>query len=368
MERNFLEDLFDSYTAACKDISSHREQESKHWKDRNSFFRSKYYNENLHDLSLLKNFRFDKSLSKGLDDALVIEDIPNTFFRLLKEVGEETVFSNLSKKNIGNCNRTLKIDNKHIEYNELFQIYVYDQLNKSIFSKDKVSSVCEIGGGYGSLTRILKSNHDATYILIDLPEANLLSSYYLHENFKGEGKKFLLYNQVKNRQISKNMIDSYDFIIIPPWLVFDDDIKIDLFINSRSMMEMNMEVIINYFHLIQSHVRDNGYFLNINRYQKKTVGMPIDLVEYPYDKKWEVLVSKKTIFFNHIHFLLTQRKNPVEKSIQKELQELKQESKKYIPNPILIGLKKLTRSILLNLFPRSFLKKAKSFLLSVDPE
>ena len=314
------------------------------------------------------NFRFDKTLSKGLDDAVDIESIPNAFFRLLKEIGEETVFSNLSKKNIGNCNRTLKIDNKHIEYNELFQIYVYDQLNKSIFSKEKVSSVCEIGGGYGSLTRILKSNHDATYILIDLPEANLLSSYYLHENFKEEGKTFLLYNQVKNGQISKNIIDSFDFIIVPPWVDFEDDIKIDLFINSRSMMEMNMEVIKNYFHLIENHVKDNGYFLNINRYHKKTVGKPINLAEYPYDKKWEVLVSKKAIFFNHIHFLLTKRKNPVERSIYKELQEIKEEAKKYIPNPVVMGLKKLTRTILLTFLPKSFLKKAKSFLLTVDPE
>ena len=43
--------------------------------------------------------------------------------------------------------------------------------------------VLEIGGGFGSLARVILSNRDVKYFLIDLPEANLMSNYYLQSHF-----------------------------------------------------------------------------------------------------------------------------------------------------------------------------------------
>ena len=39
--------------------------------------------------------------------------------------------------------------------------------------------VLEIGGGFGSFARIILNNKNVKYFLIDLPEANLMSNYYL---------------------------------------------------------------------------------------------------------------------------------------------------------------------------------------------
>ena len=36
-----------------------------------------------------------------------------------------------------------------------------------------------IGGGFGSLARIIINDKKCKYFLIDLPEANLMSNYYL---------------------------------------------------------------------------------------------------------------------------------------------------------------------------------------------
>ncbi|SVC53266.1 uncharacterized protein METZ01_LOCUS306120 [marine metagenome] len=367
MEEDFKNNLFQSYRTASKNLSKFAELESKHWENFNSEVREIYFDKKLEDLNLLENFRFDKSLSAGMDDALD-RGIPDAFFHLLKEVEEDVVISNLDNKNIGNCNRVLNFKDKYIDYGDLFHIYVFSQLNDSIFSKDKISSICEIGGGFGALARVIKNNLDVSYIMIDLPETNLVSAYYLYENFKNENKKFLLYNQIKDNKISVEQLHSYDFIIIPPWVVFEKDLKIDLFVNCRSMMEMERKVIRDYFKIIHGHTNQNGYFLNINRYHKRTVGQAIKLIDYPYDRDWEVLISQKAIYFDHIHFLLTQRKEPKEKSIHSVLEGLLEETKKHTPSYFYSELKKLVRKILTFFLPKSFLKKMKQFFLVIDPE
>ena len=90
---------------------------------------------------------------------------------------------------------------------------------------------------------------------------------------------------------------------MPPNCNIDKKIKIDFFINTRSMMEMNYQTIKSYFNFINDHIVDEGFFLNINRYEKNTVGYPIRIAEYPYDDCWNVLMSnpsfnqKKNTFF-----------------------------------------------------------------------
>ncbi len=73
------------------------------------------------------------------------------------------------------------------------------------------------------------------------------------------------------------------------------------------MMEMNFDVIRSYFDFIHQYLIDDGYFLNINRYEKTSVGHPIRISEYPYDKNWKVIISEPSFNQNWIHFLLAQR-------------------------------------------------------------
>jgi hypothetical protein len=132
----------------------------------------------------------------------------------------------------------------------------------------------------------------------------VLASYYLSKCFPD--LRILLADEIQDKRIEKEQIDKYDFIIIPPWYDIQG-IAIDLFINTRSMMEMNVEAIQKYFNFIQRTIADNGYFLNINRYYKDTVGYPIKLSEYPYDEHWNVILSNPSWKQQHIHQLLTQR-------------------------------------------------------------
>ena len=58
------------------------------------------------------------------------------------------------------------------------------------------------------------------------------------------------------------------------------------------MMEMNLTTIKSYFAFIQRHINRDGFFLNINRYEKTSVGEKIRISEYPYDENWSVITSK----------------------------------------------------------------------------
>jgi hypothetical protein len=161
-----------------------------------------------------------------------------------------------------------------------------------------------------------------------LPETNCLSSFYLKKNFPR--KKFLFYSGLKKKIITKNHLNHFDIIIMPPWIKLYK-LNIDLFINTRSMMEMNYNIIQYYFNLIHKNISKTGYFLNINRYAKFRVGHPIFLKDYPYDSNWEVLISKKSWQQDHIHFLLTQRKfNFIKNPIHNEMKAIEKETHNYI--------------------------------------
>ena len=140
-------------------------------------------------------------------------------------------------------------------------------------------------------------------------------------------------------------------------------------------MEMNKKIIKEYFNLIQSKVNRDGYFLNINRYLKSTVGEDIKFDEYPYDNLWNVVISKKSFLQDHIYFLLVQRQIN-EGNIKNELLKLKNSNKKYKSS--IFGRLRLikyyikrfawltVKTILTNLFTKKFLKKLAKVIYNIS--
>jgi len=139
------------------------------------------------------------------------------FVEILQELGFEFVVNNLNKKNVGNCENSYKIQGYFFDKDLLIQIYNFNDLVKFVFSKKKIKTVFEIGGGFGQLTKIILNKYDYKFFSIDLPEANLLTSYYLHENLPE--KKIYTYDNYlkeKDRFVSSDNIDNFDIFILPP--------------------------------------------------------------------------------------------------------------------------------------------------------
>tara|TARA_B100001057_G_scaffold446093_1_gene484321 strand:- start:809 stop:1939 length:1131 start_codon:yes stop_codon:yes gene_type:complete len=333
--------------------SRHR---SRHW--------SYFYQLNIDEESL-KNFRYKKKISLGLDDQTESFDF-KIFAKIVNEISEDYVLRNLPKKNVGNCDTLLSYKNNLIDYNKLIHIHWFHTIEKEILEQNKVQNICEIGGGFGSFSELFIKNYNTKLISIDLPEANLMTSYYLKENFPS--KKFYLFeNYLENEILSFDAFQNNDVIILPPNCKFDKRIKIDMFINTRSMMEMKKVVIKSYFDFIHSHSHQNSLFLNINRYEKNSSGDLILLHEYPYDKKWRKIISKPSFNQEWVHFLVTQRcEDDSKANINATLKEIEQIGRKfyglYIDKiPYFFGVKTIER---INLIIKKILKKilGKKFL------
>jgi len=355
--------LIDIYKEASKYfyvIQNNTNQKSKHWER---------YNLKEFTLDNLINFRNDGKLSAGLDD----QNEHFTFklySEIINQISEQYVLNNLPKKNIGNSNVIIPYKDVLVDYNKLIHIYWFWIIENKILKNTKINNICEIGGGFGSFSELFIKNYDTKTFLIDLPEANLMSTYYLKELYPQ--KKFYLFDDYKkNEFLSKLDFDKYDIIILPPNCNIDKKIKIDFFINTRSMMEMNFDVIKSYFDFIHQYLIDDGYFLNINRYEKTSVGYPIRISEYPYDKNWKVIISEPSFNQNWIHFLLAQRSfKKDELNIFEELNNIKIMGRKfygmYIDHyPRFIKLKKILRKILIITFGSKLLNYIGNFLFKI---
>lgn len=127
-----------------------------------------------------------------------------------------------------------------------FRHHYYASHVLNLLADIKNPVVAEIGGGYGGFAyHLLSSGKPAKYINFDLPEVLLIESYYLLNTFKE--KKFLLFGEAKDINISVDIISSYDIILMPnfqlPTLASN---SIDLFFNSASLSEMDYHTIEEY--------------------------------------------------------------------------------------------------------------------------
>ncbi len=150
----------------------------------------------------------------NLDDkAQNIDSLLSFFNQIIKKVGRNFVEESLDTSNIGNNQHYFKYKSFFVDFNLLHAInFLYEIVTNIALNNNMI--ICEIGGGYGHLSKLLIKNFKSKILLIDLPETNYLSSYYLMENFKD--LDFLLYSNIKSDYVDSNMIKNYDVIIVPP--------------------------------------------------------------------------------------------------------------------------------------------------------
>ena len=304
--------IIEVYKESLKDNQKYLYTRSLHWE--------KYFKENQKFLELtnLKNFRNNQILSGGLDDdeRINMQNKMNLIEKM-ELFNSEFLKRTLPEKNIGNSNFSKEFLGYYFDYGIIHHLKWYEKIEKYIKEK---SIVLEIGGGFGSLARIIIQNKNTKYFLIDLPEANLLSNYYLKNYFPE--KKIFNYLNFKSSDIEKE-INNFDIFILPPNTLKSEKIFFNFIINTRSFMEMNIKIIKEYFKLIQNNISEGGFFLNVNRFIKSTVGEDIYFHKYPYDENWDVVISEKSFLQNHIYFLLTIRKNIVG-NIKEEIKKIEQ--------------------------------------------
>lgn len=154
------------------------------------------------------------------------------------------------------------------------------------------STILEIGGGYGSLARVLKVYAPTvSYFLVDLLERLTLQAYYLSHAFPGSTFRIFDHDEIQG--------DVPDFLLVPTWKINSlPENGIDLVINTHSLHEMTSRQIEYYVEAIHRLCR--GYFYCVNRYEKRigneTVTHPRDLL----DNTWEVILEQPQPNYPHI--------------------------------------------------------------------
>jgi len=353
---NDFSNLINAYKETLKDEKLYSDTRSTYWK-------KKYkQNDKFFDLKNLENFRNNQILSVGCDDSINLQNKLN-LLECLEHFDDSYLKQNLPEQNIGNCNYSENFLGYYLDYSLVHHLKWYEKIEKYI--KDN-SNILEIGGGFGSLARIIIKNKNIKYFLIDLPEANLLSNYYLQNHFPN--KKIFNYSDFKKYKIEEE-IKNFDIFILPPNVLDKKNIFFDFIINTRSFMEMEKKTISGYFNLIQTKINDNGYFLNINRYLKSVVDDDIYFHEYPYDDLWDTIISEKSFLQDRVHFLLTIRKKNIG-NIHNEIKKIKENKNIYIKYYVNRHIKRGIYLILAKLFLFTFgkykLKKISKVLYNLS--
>lgn len=170
---------------------------------------------------------------------------------------------------------------------------------------DNCQVVVEIGGGFGGLARIIKDAFpQIKYVILDLPEASAIQTYYL--SMSVPGRRVGGMREVGQASTLDLRSPDFDYLLLPPQFIerLPTD-SVDLFINTRSMMEMDIETVSYYLSQIQERIRIGGRFYCLNRYSKLT-----RFKDYPFDDHWKVDSSRpwpRLIDFMPHHELIAAR-------------------------------------------------------------
>jgi putative sugar O-methyltransferase len=141
---------------------------------------------------------------------------------------------------------------------------------KKLADTEALSSILEIGGGYGTLGEILlKSRPHGLYVNVDIPPVAAVSSWYLKQVFGEDAVLgFAQSRQMKTLDLDA-LRNSFRAVVVCPWQLPALRGNVDLFANFMSFQEMEPEVVANYAALVQPLTR--SYVLLRNSVEGKKV-------------------------------------------------------------------------------------------------
>ena len=293
------------------------------WIKNRELFRKNFFDENGNVyLKRLINFRNSEiEFSSHLLSSHNIDNL-NTRLNKLKalrifmiyhkvaELIEEDIIINITDTNIGNA-KFIHYRNQLINERILRQAYFLSQLKKKTnLDKEDPNIFCDIGSGYGLLPSILKKNYTKSkFIIVDLPELNILSYYYL-KNFFPKSKICLSHEIQDKERIDKDLINQYDFVILE-----QDDLKklenktVDCVINTASLGEMSK--IDQDYYISQIERITKKYFYSVNRHKSDNILFASTPGYYDFklsDDCWIIKLYKFSPTF-HLEVLLEKNDN-----------------------------------------------------------
>ena len=303
---DFLDKIFSSYEKAIEDENKEELEDSPWWTELRKEFQGIFLeNQGLNKKSI-QNFRNDiESKSAILKDQNVAISKKNSKFTNMinatllaclyhkySEIINLNTLRAVSDSYAGN-NSCVIYRGQRLNHRILRYSYYISQLkNKLDFKQDEKITICDIGGGFGGLLRLLKNTYlNSTCILVELPETCLLASYFLKKNFPDS--KILLYSDF-NKDVNYK---DYDIVILPQNMIKNfEDKSIDLVLNTSSLSEMKNET--QDFYLSQIERVTKKYFYSVNRHKYKMHKYNAQgFYNLKFKKRWNTIIYDFTHTF-----------------------------------------------------------------------
>lgn len=153
-------------------------------------------------------------------------------------------------------------------------LIMHDILGHVDFEEQKRNVIVDIGSGYGGLDCLLAHYiPNSCFVLVDLPETLLLTSYFIAYNFPN--KRVALLSDIADcLDAFEDLVLEYDFIIVPPVVVEKIPADfIDLVMNSASLGFMEKEYVNYYLEHIYRILRPLGHFYSLNKEYNDHLGI-----------------------------------------------------------------------------------------------
>lgn len=295
------------------------------WIENRKLFKQNFFNEKEEIIfDKLKNFRnsnieFSSHLlsSHNIDNLetrsnkLKALEIFNIYHKVAELVDEDIIL-NLSDNNIGNA-KFIHYRKQLINERILRQGYFLSQLrNFTKLDKRENNIFCDIGHGYGLLASILKKEFSSSkFILVDLPELNILSYFFLKMLFP-KSKICLSYEIKDIAKINRDLIDQYDFMILEQSdLKKLDDNLVECFINTASLGEMSNKDQV--FYIEQIERISKKYFYSVNRFRSDNVHFSSTSNYYDFKLNEQKWITKLYKFSPTLHLEVMLEKTHLDK-------------------------------------------------------
>lgn len=228
-----------------------------------------------------------------LIESFVVSFLTLMVWEYMKQNNGELVTDIIDEPKIGNPPR-IYLKRKLISEDLANSIIEFQSIIKSIPDKNRIKTICELGGGYGRNAFVFLSMMPGIkYIMIDIPPALYVSERYLSEVFPE--KKIFKFRKFDSYYEIKEDFEKADILFfLSSQIELIPDKIIDLSINISSFHEMRPEQIQYYFRQFERLVSVNGY-LYLKEWKDMELpfegGIHIKMSDYPI-KNWTKIFWK----------------------------------------------------------------------------
>ena len=303
---DFLNKIFSSYEKAIEDENKEELEDSPWWTELRKEFQGIFLENKGLNKKSIQNFRNDIESKSAIlkDQNVAISKKNSKFINMINatllaclyhkysEIINLNTLRTVSDSYAGN-NSCVIYRGQRLNHRILRYSYYISQLKDKLdFKQDEKITICDIGGGFGGLLRLLKNTYlNSTCILVELPETCLLASYFLKKNFPDS--KILLYSDFNKNVNYKD----YDIVILPQNMIKNfEDKSIDLVLNTSSLSEMKNET--QDFYLSQIERVTKKYFYSVNRHKYKMHKYNAQgFYNLKFKKRWNTIIYDFTHTF-----------------------------------------------------------------------